>query len=143
MTVTIEIEPDGEAVHERCADCEEVTRSVWGYVSSEQTARAVYFIRWTDGHLERGARVLVSIGGWGPESVPDDRRCFGFDCRMGTDRPGFMIVDASELPWAQRDFLGAKLAREQALTDPLLQEVYAILDRVTEAEARFRRFLLG
>lgn len=62
---------------------------------------------------------------------------------MGTDRPGFMIVDASELPWAQRDFLGAKLAREQALTDPLLQEVYAILDRVTEAEARFRRFLLG
>lgn len=142
MNPALVIEPDGAAVHEPCPDCGESTRSVWGYASSNGDPRAAYFIRWTDGHLERGAQILVSLGAWGPGSEPSLRRSFGFECRMGADRPGFMVVDATTLPWSAHAFLGAKLLREDALGDPLLPESYAILDELIEQDPRFRQFLL-
>jgi hypothetical protein len=52
------IAPDGEATHGACPDCGELTRSIWGYISNERGARAAYFIRWTDGHIERGAEIM-------------------------------------------------------------------------------------
>lgn len=137
------IEPDGEAVHERCADCGRSTRSVWGYVSDERGARAAYFIRWTDGHLDRGAQLIVSIGAWGNGTRAQDRRCVGIECRMGAERPGFMVVDATDLPWAHQEILGEKLSRAVALADPIATEVFAILDRLVDDDRRFRAFLLN
>lgn len=137
------VEPDGEAIHEPCADCGHSTRSVWGYISDERGARAVYFIRWTEGHLERGAQLIVSIGAWGDGARPQDRRCVGIECRMGDDRPGFMVVDATDLPWAHEEFLGAKLSRDVALADPIATEVFAMLDRLVDDEPRFRAFLVN
>jgi hypothetical protein len=137
------VEPDGEATHERCIDCDAMTRSVWGYVSNALGARAVYFIRWTDGHLERGAQLAVSIGSWGEGSDPTERRCIGFECRMGADRPGFMIADAADLPWGHEAGLGAKLTRVEALADPLSQEAFLILDALVDQDLRFRAFLAG
>jgi hypothetical protein len=49
------VEPDGEKNLGPCPDCGNATRSVWGYVSNAQGARAVYFIRWTEGHLDEDA----------------------------------------------------------------------------------------
>jgi hypothetical protein len=68
---SLSIEPDGEASLGACPDCGELTRSVWGYVSNTDGARAAYFIRWTDGHLQRGAQIVVSIGPWGKGAQPD------------------------------------------------------------------------
>jgi hypothetical protein len=50
MQPTITIVPDSEAEHGARADCGAITRSVWGYVSRNDDARAVYYARWTDGH---------------------------------------------------------------------------------------------
>jgi hypothetical protein len=138
----LSIEPAGEKTFGVCSDCGSATRSVWGYVSNPEGARAAYFIRWTDGHLERGAQLVISIGAWGEEAKPADRLCFAFECRMGTDRPGFMAVDAAALPWAEGDFLGVKLSREGALGHPVRDEVFGILDQLVEHDLRFRAFLV-
>jgi hypothetical protein len=136
------IEPDGEKIHGACPDCGEATRTVWGYVSADDAARAVYYIRWTDFHLERGAQVGVSIGVWGDDSRPIERGMFGIECRIAADGPGFMLVDAESLPWDDR-FLGLRLTRPQALADSRKAEVFEILDRILEEDPRFRTFLAG
>ena len=139
----IRIEPDGESTLEACSDCGNATRSVWGYVSGAQGARAAYLIRWTDGHLERGAMLVISIGAWGKDAKPADRVCVALECRMGVDRPQFMVVDASQVPWAQREVLGVRLSRDNALANAAIQEVFAISDRIVEDDQRFRSFLLS
>ena len=141
----IQVEPGEQAVHGKCPDCGEFTGTCWGYVSSDGAARCAYFIRWTDGHLERGAQVLVSIGRWGGDAGAAHRRSFAVECRMGVDRPGFMVIDAGRTPWAKDQFLGEKLSREDALKDPLLKEVFEVLDRLVDdsGDPRFRAFLLS
>lgn len=137
------LEPDGEKFHGACPDCGEATRSVWGYVSTEAAARAVYYIRWTDFHLERGAQLGISIGVWGEASRPIERALFGVECRIGTTGPQFMLVDAASVPWSEDGFLGMSLTRAQALADARKAEVFEILDLVVERDPRFRTFLAG
>jgi hypothetical protein len=137
----LHIKPDGETTLGACPDCGSATRSIWGYVSNAEGARAAYFVRWTEGHLERGAQVVVSIGAWGEQSNPGDRFCFAFECRMGTDRPGFMTIDSTQVAWAQRELLGVKLSRDAALAHSTCREVFSILDRLVEDDQRFRAFL--
>jgi len=141
MSNVLRIEPDGAATHGACADCGHSTRSVWGYVSDKAGARAAYFIRWTDGHLERGAQLMVSIGAWGADESPANRTAFGLECRVGTTGPAFMLVDAEPLPWGAEEFLGAKLARTAALSHPLKPEVFEIVDALVAHDPRFHAFL--
>ena len=89
MVSNMIVEPDGHAEHGPCPDCGRTTRSVWGYVSNENGARATYFVRWTDGHVDRGAQVMVSIGNWGSNAVARDRIAFGLECRLHSNRPAF------------------------------------------------------
>ena len=113
---------------------------MWGYIYENDDARAVYFIRWTEGHQERGAEALVSIGAWGDGTGPADRRAFSLECRLLETGPAFMLVDAHALPWANED-LGRPLARSEALVDALKPSVFVVLDRLVEDEPRFREFL--
>ena len=62
---------------------------------------------------------------------------------MGAERPDFMVVDATDLPWAHQEILGEKLSRAVALADPIATEVFAILDRLVDDDRRFRAFLLN
>lgn len=143
MPNRLTIEPDGAAVHGPCPDCGQATRSVWGYVSNPAGARAVYFIRWTDGHLERGAQLTISIGPWGDGALASNRSAFGLECRVDETGPSFMLVDAEDLPWGTQDFLGAKLTRPAALSHPLKQEIFEILDELIVRDPRFHAFLNG
>lgn len=139
MSEILTIEPDGEAIDGRCPDCNQNMRSVWGYVSNPFGARAVYFISWTDGHRERGAQLMVSIGEWGDGTVASDRVAFGLECRIDAG-PSFMLVNADELPWGTEAILGTKLTRAAALSHPLKPEVFDILDALVAHEPRFRAF---
>lgn len=138
MPDELTIEPNGEAFY----GCGRNTRSVWGYISNSAGARAVYFIRWTDGHLERGAQLIVSIGPWGEGTKPNARVAFGLECRVDTG-PSFMLVDADALPWGTEAFLGTRLTRGAALSHPLNPEAFEIVDVLVAADPRFGAFLKG
>ena len=135
------IEPDGSAEHGPCADCGGTTRSVWGYAYEGDVCVAAYFARWTEGHLERGAQMLLSLGRWGDGADPSMRHSIAFECRMSRDRPAFMVIDSSTVPWGKDGVLGRCLSRVDALSDTFRDRAFQILDRVVFADARVHGFL--
>ena len=138
--MSLALSPGGETVHGKCPDCEHVTRTVWGFVSQQDNARAVYYARWTDGHLERGAQLIICIGMWGEGRSGADRKTFGLECQIVDGEPAFMFVDAGELPWNE-PFLGELLPRETALASQDKTEVLNIVDMMIESDPRVVRFL--
>ncbi|MDQ5935268.1 MAG: hypothetical protein QG574_2574 [Cyanobacteriota bacterium erpe_2018_sw_21hr_WHONDRS-SW48-000092_B_bin.40] len=137
----ISIEIGENFVTENCLDCGSQTRTVNGYVYTENCARAIYYARWTDSHLERGIQILLSIGQWGEGTTGEVRRRIGVACRMYSNGPAFMIVDASELPWDDEEFLGRALTRQGVLNGPAKEEVFSILDRLVFDDHRIKAFL--
>lgn len=137
--IRIRIQPDGLNDGEVCADCGRRTRTVWGYAyAGGNTPHAVYFARWTPGHVERGAQLLVSVGAWGEGTSSEDRSAVGLECRMGADRPSFMVVDAAALPWGDKALLGRMLSLEEALASGAASDAFTVCDALVEQDARFR-----
>jgi hypothetical protein len=139
----VRIEPGESKETGKCPDCGSKTWYVNGYVYVENSARAVYYARWTDKHIERGIQILLSIGQWGDGTTGNMRRRVGIECRMGSDHPSFMVVDASKMPWDDEKFLGKPLTREQVLKDPAKEEVFQILDHLAFDDLRIKAFLLS
>jgi hypothetical protein len=139
--ITIEI--GGQSNADLCADCGSRTQAIWGHASEDGKAKAAYFVRWTRAHRERGAILLLSIGGWGGGNVAD-RRAVALACRMveADDRPGFMVVDAQTTPW-QDPMLGARQTGAQVIGAPLAAGAFAIVDAIFESDQRFRAYLAG
>ena len=138
----IQIKMGESSRHSPCQDCGEQTLVVWGYVYEDGNAHAVYYASWTPGHLERGAQLIVSIEGWGEGSDASKRSCVAVNCLMGEDRPGYMVINASESMWGHETFLGSMLSRNQALETGVSQQAFQILDRIAEEDQRFKAFLL-
>jgi hypothetical protein len=136
----ITLEPGGSSVSGTCPDCGNETINVWGYAYRDEQAHAVYFIRWTRGHPERGAQLAISIGAWGGDATPDGRSCIGIECRLIDGAPAYRIADAAETPWAKEAFLGRMLLRDDVIGTPLAQQVFDVLDAITADETRFGSF---
>lgn len=124
-----------------CPDCGGLERTVWGHLSRDGKAWAVYHVRWTIGHLERGAQMMVSIGGWSEGESEEGRKAFGVRCNLEARRPTFRVVDATDVAWSELPFLGQRLSRAEALADPLCQEAFRALERVAFDDPRVKRFL--
>jgi hypothetical protein len=139
----ISIEPGESKETGICPDCGSKTWYATGYVYNDNNASAIYMARWTDKHLERGIQILLSIGQWGNGTSGKMRRRVGVDCRMGSDRPSFMIVDASKMPWDDEKLLGKALTRAEVLKDPLKDEAFHILDHLVSDDPRIKSFLLS
>lgn len=128
----------------KCSDCASQTRAVWGYVSKNGGAHAAYYAAWTDAHLDRGVKMLISVGRWGEGSTPAMRKMIGLDCRMGKDgRPSFMVIDASKIQLDEDGLFGQGLTRNEVMNDPGKNEVFMIADHVTFVDNRIKSFLLG
>lgn len=140
---TIRIEPGGSSTTGTCPDCGSQSRYVSGFVYRNNNAHAVYYAGWTDNHPERGIRLLLSIGRWGDGTTGKMRRRVGVDCRMGPDRPSFMIVDAADMPWNDEKLLGAAMTRAQVLSDPIRSDAFQILDHLVAEDRRIKSFLVG
>jgi hypothetical protein len=139
----ISIDPCESSTSGACSCCGKPTETVWGYVYVDDGARAIYFCRWAQGHIENGMASALSIGGWGEDSNPAQRQLIGLDCRVLEDGPAFMVINAADSPWGDEEELGTKLSREAALASPLRQECFDILDRIIEDDGRVRDFLSG
>ena len=47
-----------------CLHCGEQSLTVWGYISKDNLAYAVYYANLMTGHKEVSARLTISLGGW-------------------------------------------------------------------------------
>jgi len=55
-----------------CPHCGKKSMTVWGFVSRNNAAHAIYYAGLMTGHDQASARLTISIGGWGVENVDED-----------------------------------------------------------------------
>ncbi len=155
-TYTLE---QGESSEGKCDCCGKTTKTIWGFISRKDSCCAVYYVSWTEGHRERGATFLISMGDWQSEAS-EDRQSFALRLKMMPTGAAFMVVDATKTQWgrseltelaaqenaaqdnaAENDLLGVMLDRETALASPLKSDVFAIADLILDKDRRFKPFL--
>lgn len=140
VAADIKIEEGDSTELAACPDCGRNGLAVWGYVSKGGSAQGAYYACWVDAHPERGAQILLGVGKFGGNTSGADRRMIGIECRMGQDRPNYMVVDASKVK-LEDDTLGAGLTRQEVLSHPEKDEFFRVLDQITATDRRIKKFL--
>src|ERR1700723_586420 len=115
------IEPDGSNDFGPCKCCGNMSRTVWGYIRREDEIVSLYYVHWTPGKLDRGARVELIIGQWGDNSSADERSAVAIACRVHEGEPQFMIRDAEE---KQDELASHALRRDQIVGTPMSAEIF-------------------
>ena len=85
--------------------------------------------------------MVISLGEWGEDSDPNQRRAFALDLRVTDERYEVMVRDASDCPWQKATVLGRILDREEALRDPYLKEVFHVTDHVVMEDEPLKMYL--
>lgn len=129
--------------HGECADCGSKTRTIWGYVYRHEEAHCAYYAYWTDRHVERGIRFLLSIGQWGDGTNGTMRSSVGIDCQFVDNVPQLTLIDAVELPWANEELLGKPLKVEEVEGQPIKDEAIAIVNQILADDPRVKEFIAG
>ncbi|MGV3725002.1 MAG: hypothetical protein ACO1SX_29230 [Actinomycetota bacterium] len=124
-----------------CACCGAASTRLTRFVYRDGDAWAVYFASYSETHPERLVRLLVSLGEWGEGSSPDQRRAFSLALRAGPTQFEVMVTDAADSPWADAEFTGRGLSRNDALADPWLPEAFHISDHAVLEDPVLRRYL--
>jgi hypothetical protein len=115
-----------------CECCGGTTTKLTRFVTRDGNAFAVYFARFSNNHPDSYVSVLVGFGDWDEQAAPSQRTAIGF--RIWTNQENYQVgvIDAED-DW-ETDYLGRKLTREEALTDPLKQEVFDLSDHIVECD---------
>jgi hypothetical protein len=134
--VTIEIEPSSSKDAGPCKCCGKSTRTVWGFVWADGDPRACYFVQWTLGRLDHGARFDVVVGSWEDASTEADRDAVSLVYRLADNGPSFSLSDVAGRPAAE---LGK--AHGKDVSGPLADEVVSIAEAVLESDRRVAELL--
>ena len=99
-----------------CPCCQRESETVHGFLYDERGDTSVYFAGYTHGHPERRANFILSIGGWGEGTSPDDRRAIAMQILATGQGHMFTFPPAESSPWYGEEFLG-RLMQPQELSD--------------------------
>jgi hypothetical protein len=124
-----EIEQAG-AVGGYCECCGTTTKRVWGFVHRMGESVGAYFVAWTLGKPDHGAKFDLILGKWGNSAGKDDRYSVALDYRLIDGAPQFMVVDALDRATSGSPLVGAALKRSDVIGTPLAPQVFAIVDAV-------------
>ncbi len=125
-----------------CYCCEKKSCVGHGFVYKDGDAYAVYYVGWSDAHADRRVSIALAIGDWDDDSTELDRTCFGVEIYESKEEVMFRIIEPSESPWPDTDLLGHMLVRKEALTHPLLDEVFVIVECIARDHAALSEYLL-
>ncbi len=125
----IEIEFENPTV-DKCECCGDEMVRLTRFVYQDGDAFAVYYAKFTRTHSDKVVYGLISLGGWGDGTGPDDRHAFSF--RIWTSEENYQVglTDKEESPWKDVEYLGQILNRQDALVHPWLKNVFHITDHI-------------
>lgn len=127
----------------KCPHCGEESKTVWGWVSKDNTAHAVYFANLMTGHQEASAGITVSVGGWGEEDPLPERKWVYIEARPTPDSYEMMVREPGESLYKGEPILGTPLTRAEALGSTMIQEFFAVADYIAFNDPAVRSYLLG
>ena len=127
----IEIEFE-DPTFEYCECCGKETTRLTRFVNQNNSAYAVYYAKFTEGHDKKVLYGLISLGEWGEGAEPEGRVAFPFRIWTNDDFYQVGLVNRHDSPWSHTTYLGRVLDREEALTHPWVKEVFDLTDRMVE-----------
>lgn len=136
----LDVEYD-EPLTVECDCCGAQETRLTRFVTRDGDAHGVYLVRYTEGHDERQAYAMISLGTWWEDGVPPDRVAFAICMTSQADEYRLEVIDAERLAWQKSEILGQKLTRDQALAHPWLSDVYQLFDHMVEYDAPVHAFL--
>jgi hypothetical protein len=113
-----------------CDCCGNRTTTLLRFVYKDEDAYAVYFASFTEDHPNKVVQSIVSIGGWGEDSSPEDRYAFALRFWDTEGQYNVEVIDAADSLWSNADTIGHKLSRAEALEHPLLPDVFHVTDHI-------------
>ena len=136
----LELEHGGVTAFEH-TECHFRTIKSYGFISEGEDPYAVYFARWAEGDKSLGVSFLVSIYGYGEEADESARRLAALHCHLLENGPGFEVRNGPDNQWGDISGLGSVVTREEALEQPLAQNVFDIVDKVIVDDPAVREFI--
>jgi len=127
----------------KCPHCGEQSITIWGSVSKNNSAHAVYYANLMTGHEETSARLTISVGGWGEHADEKDRRWIFIEARPKADRYEMMIREPEESFYYRKQLLGTPLTRAEALESELKAEFFAVADWIAFNDPAVKSYLVG
>ena len=127
----------------KCPHCGEESVTVWGWVSKDHAAHAVYFVNLMTGHQEISARFTVSIEGWGEEDDLRKRKWVYIEARPAPASYEMMVREPEESLYNGKPILGTSLSRSEALASPFMQEFFDVADYIAFNDPAVKSYLLG
>ena len=113
-----------------CECCGTTTNRVWGFVHRNDETVAAFFVTWTQGKPDHGAKFDLILGKWGDSATLDDRYSVALDFRVIDGSPQFMVVDALGRLTLEQPLVGRTLQRSDVIGTPLAPQVFAIVDAI-------------
>ena len=113
MNRDLRTEPSGESGG-HCDCCGKETRTIWGYIYSDERAVAAYFLQWTRDTPEHLPNLDFLVGTWGDDMI-QDRILVSW--LYSPSAAGFMVIDSADRPAAKSSLCARALARDEVLAD--------------------------
>lgn len=113
-----------------CECCGQEIVTLTRFVYRNHNAFAVYYIKFTRGHLPKVAYGLAGLGEWGEQAEPKDRTAFPFKIWTNESHYQVGLTDADESPWKEVTLFGQVLNRAEALKHNWIKDVFHITDHI-------------
>ena len=127
----IALEPTGARDFGPCQCCGRNSRTVWGLAWRDGHRHASYFVHWTLGQVaEYGAHFDLIMGRWGEKTTRADRYGVALQYRRTDRAPAFMVIDASQRPFAQNELVGRALRRDEVMGTGIATDAFALVDAI-------------
>jgi hypothetical protein len=126
------LEPSGQASGQ-CACCGQTTARIWGYLKQSEDHMAVYYVTWTEGRPDHGARFDLILGRWGEGTTEETRWHVSIEYRIVEHIPQFMIQDAGG---GFEKIAFGKILRDEIIGTPIAEGVFAMLYAIYAGEER-------
>ncbi|HEX5035718.1 MAG TPA: hypothetical protein VFX30_00980 [bacterium] len=125
-----------------CECCGQMSRTVWGYLSVDAVARAVYYVQWTLGEVKKhGANVDLVIGDWTKEATPAKRVAVSIVYRIGPNGPEFASIDPDHRPHANAGLADHFIPGRNVLGNPIAADSYAFVHAIFGQDPRLAELI--
>jgi hypothetical protein len=138
VTLHIDQEPPQTS---RCDCCGGVTTNLTRFVYQDGDAYAAYCAKFSNNHTDGIVSILVGFGEWGEGTAPENRVVCAAQIRIVQRQFQVMVVDADQSIWSTVTVMGQLLTRAEALSHPLLSELFALTDRIVHDDREVHAYL--
>lgn len=132
-----------EPKYSPCPCCNGRMTNLTRFVSRDGDAFAIYHATLAEEHPELGAHLAIGIDDdW---SMPESSSRVAFACwiLLAENELRVSVTNKAESPWSESKVLGRMLDRDEALANPLIDEVFHLTDHIVEQDPVIRELFAG